>query len=313
MNRTERLLATILLLESAGRLRATDIAGRLEVSTRTVYRDLHALSEMGVPLVALPGQGYELMDGYFLPPLKLSPEEASALLLAGRILEGQAGGPTARAVASALVKLEAAFDDEARARSAALQRVFDFAGLGSPRIDLDEPRLVSLQAAILACRLVRLRYHGFYRDRPTRRDVEPQRLAHYDGAWHLIAYCRLRHEERDFRLDRIDHLEVLDEVFSPRPPGQRRGPPRGTLVRVRFAPEAARWVRERQHFSFLGEEADPEGVVMTYRAWRPKQILGWLLSWGAAAEVIAPASYRRLLAEEARRVADRYGDPSGQN
>src|SRR5438034_11136074 len=81
MNRTDRLLAIVLELQGRGRLRAEDLAATFETSKRTIYRDIQALSESGVPLLAVPGQGYELMEGYFLPPLSFTTAEASMLLL----------------------------------------------------------------------------------------------------------------------------------------------------------------------------------------------------------------------------------------
>ena len=84
MNRIDRLFATLLLLQARRRLRAEDLAGHFEVSRRTISRDMAALAEMGVPLVSLPGEGYELMPGYYLPPLVFDEDEAAALFLGRR-------------------------------------------------------------------------------------------------------------------------------------------------------------------------------------------------------------------------------------
>src|SRR5215469_5290717 len=81
MNRTDRLLAIILELQARSRQRAEDLAATFETSKRTIYRDIQALSEAGVPIVSVPGQGYSLVEGYFLPPLRFSTEEAMMLLL----------------------------------------------------------------------------------------------------------------------------------------------------------------------------------------------------------------------------------------
>jgi predicted DNA-binding transcriptional regulator YafY len=81
MNRTDRLLAIVLELQAAGRRRAEDLAAIFEVGKRTIYRDIQALCEAGVPVISTPGQGYTLQEGYFLPPLRFSPDEALILLL----------------------------------------------------------------------------------------------------------------------------------------------------------------------------------------------------------------------------------------
>jgi predicted DNA-binding transcriptional regulator YafY len=92
VNRTDRLFAITVLLQSRTRLRAQDLALRFGVSKRTVYRDIAALSESGVPVVSLPGEGYELMEGFSLPPLAFTTGEASALFLGGRLLAEHATG-----------------------------------------------------------------------------------------------------------------------------------------------------------------------------------------------------------------------------
>ncbi len=94
MNRMDRLFGLVVLLQHRKRLRAEDLASEFGVSRRTIYRDIYALNAAGVPIVSLPGEGYELMEGYFLPPLVFSVAEASALVLGARLLRNQAAGVT---------------------------------------------------------------------------------------------------------------------------------------------------------------------------------------------------------------------------
>src|SRR5216117_728482 len=100
MNRTDRLLAIVVALEARGRQRAVDLAELFETSPRTIYRDIEALSEAGVPVVAVPGQGYSLMEGYFLPPLTFTAEEAAVLLLGSDVM-AQSFAASYRAAAEA--------------------------------------------------------------------------------------------------------------------------------------------------------------------------------------------------------------------
>jgi predicted DNA-binding transcriptional regulator YafY len=92
MNRIDRLFGILLILQNQPRVRAQDLAERFEVSKRTIYRDITALSEMGVPIVSLPGEGYELMEGFYLPSLIFTDDEAIALFLGARLLIQQAAG-----------------------------------------------------------------------------------------------------------------------------------------------------------------------------------------------------------------------------
>jgi predicted DNA-binding transcriptional regulator YafY len=301
MNRIDRLFSITTRLQARGHLRATDLASIYEVSTRTIYRDIAALSESGVPIVSLPGRGYSLFDGYFLPPLLLSTEEATALVLGARLLAGQSTTETASAVEEAVAKLLAVTSEDSRRELRELDDVLDLAP--SPhvraRLDVSDVQVRTLWQAILERRVTTLRYFGRNRGQETVRQIEPLRLAYANGAWYLTAYCLVRQEERAFRLDRIESLDVEAARFRPRPATPRPEFPQ-TEVLVRFRGDVSRWVRERQHWSFIAEEGTGDEVLARYSLGEVDEIVPWLLGWGTAAEVIAPQELRERLREEAR-------------
>lgn len=306
MNRVDRLFAILLKLQNQHRLRAQDLAEAFAVSKRTIYRDLNALSEMGVPIISLPGEGFELMDTFFLPPVLFTADEAGALFLGARMLHRQSSGYLPGSIDGALEKLWAVLPDETRHHIQTLSDIIQF-GLPSNQFDLDNPGLLVLQRAITERRVVFLRYHSYGSNEVTERDVEPLRLYFFGNHWLLIGYCRLRQAERIFRLERIDDLKLLYETFPPR---EVQFPARQRIeVVVRFQHDVVRWVRERQYeFSLQSEEDTPEGVIMRYRVPDDKvmPIKAWLLSWGASATVLAPLSLAKEIASEARRLLDNY-------
>lgn len=307
MNRTDRLLAIVLELQARGGARAEDLARTFEVSKRTIYRDITALCEARVPIVALPGRGYRLMEGYFLPPLTFTPDEAAMLVVGAHAVRFAVDAAYREAARMALRKLEAVLPPASRERVQELYRSMRvFSGWASPA---DADKLSTLRDAILERRVVRLRYHSPRYEAPLERDVEPYFLQFYRGVWHLAAWCRLRRDMREFRLDRIDHLRVLDERFQRDEDraqrgwsGQNRPAPRLT-VRVRFPQRTLRWVREERHWAFRGEEP---GGVMVFAVDEPGDIVPWLLRWGAVAEVLDPPEVRRALATEAQQIANMY-------
>jgi predicted DNA-binding transcriptional regulator YafY len=301
MNRIDRLFGITTRLQARGHLRAADLANIFEVSTRTIYRDMAALSESGVPIVSLPGRGYSLVDGYFLPPLILSTREATALLLGARLLAGQASAETASAAEEAVTKLLAVISEDCRRELRELDDVLDLAPPADlrARLDVGDLKVRALWQAILERRVTTLRYFGRNRGQETVRQIEPLRLGYADGAWYLTAYCRVRQEERAFRLDRIESLHVETARFHPRPPVPRREGP-AIDVLVRFRGDISRWVRERQHWSFVAEEGASDEVLARYRLSDLDEIAPWLLGWGTAAEVIAPRELRERLRQEAR-------------
>ena len=305
MNRTDRMLAIVLELQARGHARAEDLARIFEVSKRTIYRDITALSEARVPIVASPGTGYRLMDGYFLPPLSFTPDEAAMLVLGAHAVRWAVDAPYRQAAQLALRKLEAVLPQEARERAQELYESMRIFGGWTSAEDAD--KVGALRGAILERRVVSLRYHSPRHEQASEREVEPYALQFYRGIWHLDAYCRLRHDMREFRLDRVDSLAILDERFQRDPSrAERRARNRDDLtlhVRVRFAPHVVRWAREERHWGYRGEE--PDGVML-FTVREPADIAPWLLRWGAGAEVLEPASVRHAVASEAERIANMY-------
>ena len=299
------MLAIVLELQARGHARAEDLARTFEVSKRTIYRDITALSEARVPIVAAPGTGYRLMEGYFLPPLSFTPDEAAMLVLGAHAVRFAVDAPYRMAAQVALRKLEAALPAASRER---VQELYEsmriFGGWTSAE---DGDKVGALRGAVLERRVVRLRYHSPRHDAPGERDVEPYSLLFYRGVWHLNAYCRLRGDMREFRLDRVDALTVLDEQFERDPERAERSrrdrERRPLTVRVRFAIRVLRWVREERHWGFRAEE--PDGV-MVFAVDEPADIAPWLLRWGAAAQVLEPASVREAVAREAEQIANMY-------
>ncbi|MGH2516212.1 MAG: helix-turn-helix transcriptional regulator [Ktedonobacterales bacterium] len=315
MNRTDRLLAIVLELQGKGWQRAEDLAATFECSRRTIYRDLQALGQAGVPLVSVPGRGYSLMEGYFLPPLSFSTDEATMLLL-GSDFMGQHFDAQYRAAAqSAGRKIAGVLPEKLRAEVRELRESISFIGDGVTARPLEATKLQVVRRAILARQTVRFRYTARYGSgesgatssgprQPHTRDADPYALANSNGVWYLSGYCHLRRAVRNFRLDRMDDVSVLDTSFL-RPAAfqvQRRNLfESGSFdVRIRFAPDVTRWVREAPSFFAVAEEETPDGgLLVTLHVRHESEILQWLLGWGRHARVLAPEALRQRVATEA--------------
>lgn len=303
MNRIDRLFGILLILQNQPRVRAQDLAERFEVSKRTIYRDITALSEMGVPIVSLPGEGYELMEGFYLPPLIFTDDEAMALFLGAKLLIQQAAGALTLKAEQALAKLAVALPQETRQRVEALIGIIGF--ITPPdRFNLDEPQLITLQQAIQQQRVIHLRYHSYTQNETTERDIEPHQLFYSDGTWYVTGYCRLRQGMRSFRLSRIEKLIVRPDTFTKHLVEEPE--PEFVTVQIRFSEAVARWVRERQHYAFQQEEVLPnqQGVIMIYQLGSLSEIVPWVLSWGATAEVLTPQELREQLRQEAAKLVN---------
>lgn len=286
-------------------MRAQDFAERFEISERTVYRDMQALSEVGVPIVALPGEGYRLMEGYYLPPISFTKDEARALSLAVSMLDGfTAEGETQTAAQTALEKIRTILPKPTLRQVKALQAALAFYAFPSPKLNFDDQKFLQLQEAIHQNRVVRIQYHAQHNNEVTQRDVEPIELVYLGRVWLLNSYCRLRQGVRNFRLDRIDHFTILPEIFPPRKTATDPSVHGDIQVIVRFDAEVVRWVHERQHFSF----AEADDNVMVYRVDSFARIVDWLLSWGSQVEVLEPTELRHIMAQTAAQMLARYQD-----
>jgi predicted DNA-binding transcriptional regulator YafY len=303
MNRIDRLFAILLTLQHKRRIRAQDLAQQFEVSKRTIYRDMSALNQMGIPLAALPGEGFELVEGYYLPPLMFTENEAVALLLGSRLLTQQSAGSVTPAAESALAKIKVALPDQVRARSEALTNIIGFI-TPQAKFDLDDPQLLLIQNAIQEKRVLHLRYLGYRKEEVTERDVEPHQLFYADGVWYLEAYCRMRKGIRDFRLSRMEAVETLHETFRRKRTGKTQFQPT-IVIKIRFMPGAVRWVRERQHYGYQRDEPEsPAGIIMVYHVNNTSEIVPWILGWGTSAEVLSPEELRQNLRETAQKLAN---------
>jgi predicted DNA-binding transcriptional regulator YafY len=299
VNRIDRLFNIILLLQARRRVRAADLAETFGVTERTIYRDMAALNEMGVPILSLPGEGYELMEGFYLPPLVFTPEEASALALGASMLA--ASGNYTHEAARALQKIVAVLPNRTREQVEQQTRIINFM-MTTGQFDLQNPYLLDLQKAILEQRVVHIRYHSLYRDETTEREIEPYNLTFAEGVWYINSFTAQGF--RTFRLDRVEALRVLSKSFEPRDRRTEETEQPTVIVRARFVERSVRWVRERQHYAFQYEQPEPGFVVMTYAVQRLSEIKNWLLGWGAQVEILEPPDLRAEIREEACRLLD---------
>ncbi len=208
MRRADRLFRIVQALSSQRTVTARELAARLEVSARTIYRDMQDLSLAEVPLIAEPGNGYRLALGSRLPTLMFEPEELEAMHLGTRMVATWADPALADAAARAVEKIEAVLPERLRPQHDAHLLV--------PPGGLDAPvatTLGQLRAAITARRKVCFHYTRAD-GTASQRAVRPLGVAYWGQLWTLVAWCELRDDFRHFRLDRIAHLVESGEGFE---------------------------------------------------------------------------------------------------
>ncbi|TBL75743.1 helix-turn-helix transcriptional regulator [Paenibacillus thalictri] len=315
MNKTDRMLAIVLELQRKKQMRAEDLAAVFETSVRTIYRDIQALSEGGVPVVGAPGIGYSLMEGYFLPPVSLTVEEAVTLLIGADFVEQRFDASYGRKVQSARGKIEAVLPDGVRSEVSRVHSSIRLLALGDTFTDSNEKKCLEvLRTAVLEERKVKFDYSKKIPGDDGRRDsvrtAAPYGLVFTHGAWLLIAKCDLRQDLRHFRLSRMSGLTMLDETFQ-RPADfvlHRYQPldDRNTIIRVLADAGIADKLKESNNFFMEDAEDRPEGCLFTFRVRRPEELLPSILSWGAGVVVLEPVSFRNRVREEVEKMLKRY-------
>ena len=213
MNRTDRLMALVAHLQARQYQTADQLARQFGRSVRTVYRDLRAMNEIGVPIGFDAERGYYIVGGYFLPPVSLTAEEANALALVEPLVMRFSDKSVQQNFGSALAKIKQVLSAPQRRNIEQTQRQVahyipdDYAHF-LPLTDF----LTTIQKAVMEQRILCIEYENL-QGVHSRREVEAIGLAFYSLNWHLIAWCHLRQEYRDFRTSRIRSLQLSLEPF----------------------------------------------------------------------------------------------------
>lgn len=320
LTRLSRLVALLTLLQTKRTLSATELARRFSVSTRTIYRDIRTLEQAGVPVVTQEGKGYTLLEGYRLPPVMFTREEAISLLTAEKLAAGLTDAPTAQLTGTAMDKVRAALRRTDRDHLESLAPQIQVLG---PIQQLSRPNVYQpLVAAMTTQRVVHLRYGAADSDTITTRDVEPIGL-YLSQQWHVVAFCRLRQAFRNFRLDRIQQLTIGEEVFAARPEtlpqywvdeANRQGK---VKVVIQFQltavlPESAQRLHDIKHqYGWVHEQSRPDGLLeMTFLVGSLPYLAAWLLAYAGAVTVLEPPALHQYLCELARQAYIFFAAPN---
>jgi predicted DNA-binding transcriptional regulator YafY len=314
MNHIERLNAILIQLQSKRIVKASEIAERFEISLRTVYRDIRALEASEVPIGSEAGIGYFLMDNYKLPPIMFTKDEASALLFGEKLIEKMSDDQVKTDFCSAITKIKAILKPEEKDRLEKLHNqisVLNYtSGENYNRLFLNE-----IQQALVSKQVIEIDYQAGYGALPTKRLVEPIGLCNYHRRWHLFAWCRLREEYRDFRLDRILNLKITSENFKGkqhlsmeefiRQMSVITGEPNISLLinneRLSFISDSKYW------YGFTGDEpVDEQTSRLHFSNNELHGFATWIISSGSYAKVEKPEELRNILARFISEIIKNY-------
>jgi predicted DNA-binding transcriptional regulator YafY len=315
MNKTDRLLAVVLELQRKEVVRAEDLATLFETSVRTIYRDIQALSEAGVPIIGAPGTGYSLMEGYFLPPISFTVPEAVSLLIGTDFIEQQFDDDYRVRAQAARGKIEAILPSSVLNETSHVLKAMRLLISDKQVTPSKEKKyLEKIRRAILDERKINFHYAKRLGDSEGNnhsvRTVAPYGLVLIQGSWMLVARCDLRQDIRHFRLSRMTELIDLEDRFElPAHFNLREYTPpddRNLRVRLRFNHDIADRVRESNYHYMEEMEEYRDGVHVVLRVRQLEELLQWVLGWGAGVIVLEPESFRNRIREEAKKMLKHY-------
>jgi len=305
MNRIDRISAILIQLQSRRVVKAGDIADRFNISLRTVYRDIKTLEEAGIPLIGEAGVGYSIMDGYRLPPVMFTREEATAFLTAEKLMEKLTDPSSDENYKSAMYKVRSVL------RMAEKDFLENIDGhievLKSRRVSPGKLDLNPLQIILKGIgerTVLTIHYFAAHNQQKSERCIEPVGVFYLDGYWHLIAWCRLREDYRDFRLDRISNISLTGERFRTLHPSLSEYIEQSTreknlqAVTIRVEKRMVPYLNEQKYYNGFISEKEVDGMVeMTFLTEFMEGFVRWLMMYGDMAEIITPCELRSKVKE----------------
>jgi len=311
MNRIDRLVALIILLQSKKLIRGREIAEHFDISLRTVYRDINAICEAGVPVAAETGEGYSIMQGYHLPPIMFTTDEAAALFTGAKFSEYFTDASIKKHALSAITKIKSVLPDTTRNFLDKLQHSMVMSAKPSMTGHFRDDVLATIQDAIVNNLVLKIEYYAVWSDSWSERKIEPLGISYYNN-WHIIAWCRLRKEIRDFRADRIRKLSKTDEKFAARNVSFKEYAESFSKmdhlqrITIKVSRMLSYSLKERLFPGFEEKDCGDNKVILTF--FSPG--LGWLipllLSYSTAIEIISPEDLKKVMVEKAIEISEHY-------
>jgi predicted DNA-binding transcriptional regulator YafY len=286
-------------------VKAQEIADRFSISLRTVYRDIKALEESGVPISGEAGVGYSIMEGYRLPPVMFTKEEALAFLTAEKLVEKLTDASSKKQFQSAMFKI----------RSVLRYAERDFLDDISASIEVVENRylpakenngmhLQTILKSIAAKEILDIGYFANHSQQYSNRHVEPVGIFYLGNYWYLIAYCRLRKDYRHFRTDRISYINLTGKYYDKEHPSLRSFLAKMSkenemfTVVIRVETSVLRYFGEQKYYNgFVSEKKAGDKTEMTFVTASLRGFVKFYLQFAEYADIISPPGLKDMVKE----------------
>ncbi len=313
MNRIDRVTAILIHLQSRRVVKAQDIAERFEISLRTVYRDIRTLEEAGIPLVGEAGVGYSIMDGYRLPPVMFTKEEAIAFLTAEKLVEKFTDVSTKNSYSSAMYKIKSVLRSSEKEY---IENMDDHIQvIGNNYLPIDKNTFNPLQSILKSIsekKALSIDYFANHSQEKTKRNIEPVGVFYLGSYWHLIAFCQLRNDYRDFRTDRISKITLTELPFRKEHPSlktylkQISKEKELQTVIMTVDKKIIQYLGDQRYYNgFVSERELKDKIEMTFLTSSLEGFARWYLMFGDQADIISPEILKKRIRQIATLVAEK--------
>lgn len=298
-NRFDRIIAILIQLQSRKIVKAKDLADRFGVVLRTIYRDIKSLQNAGVPIIGEAGSGYSIMDGYRLPPVMFTIEEAGSFVTAEKLMARFTDATMNAHFATAMYKVKSVMRSDEKNRMEFLEAQID---ITTSEFGFNKNIPNALQIIVDSMSLQQqlfLQYNSLYDSGSTERQIEVVGIFHENQYWYIYAWCHLREDYRQFRIDRIIQLKPTTINFYKTHASlqQLRKKDKkivSTKVRIKVKKSAAPYLRYgREYYGFLYEKIQGDWVEMTFNTPDASMSFArWFLMFSDQAQIIEPESLK---------------------
>lgn len=300
MNRIDRVTAILIQLQSRRVVKAQDIAERFEISLRTVYRDIATLQEAGVPIVGEAGVGYSIMDGYRLPPVMFTKEEAMAFLTAEKLIEKLTDASTRESYLSAMYKVKAVLRSTEKDYLETINEHIKVIGNPYlPKNDNSANPLQSILKSISEKQVLNIDYFTNHSQEKNNRNIEPVGVFYLGNHWHLVAFCQLRNDYRNFRTDRISQIHFTGQTFRQEHPSlknylkQISKEKELQTVIIKVEKEVVKYLGDQKFYNGFVSQRESKGKYeMTFLTGSLEGFSRWFMMFGDRAEIVTPSALK---------------------
>lgn len=303
--RFDRVIAILIQLQSKKIVKAQDLAERFEVSLRTIYRDIRSLEASGVPIYGEAGIGYSLVDGYRLPPVMFTREEASSFIAAEKLMQKFIDKELGQHYQSAMFKLKSVLQNSDKDWVSSIEsKVLIQPSMGN-LFNENVPNAMSILFKSVADKTqVILQYQAIDADVASERTIEPVGVFHEHNNWYVFGFCHLRKDYRQFRADRIEGIQKTQHLFTKEHETLETYLKRGeniptTKVRILVDRKISKYLdSEKKYHGFVSQKNIGDFIEMTFLSRDIENgFVRWFMMFGDYAQVLEPERLKERITE----------------